>query len=354
MKKSILLALLAITGTLKLSAQNNLDFEQGLEGWQMKGGAGIFSVENAGAFHGKYCVRIGERVGTLQVRISVGPLSIIRYSTHIKTSGKDNKAISFISFYNAKNQLLLTYESAAVDSTEWTETGNYTETPAGTSYAEIGVEKETADAGYIYADDFNIETNIGVPKVNHMPLCDLDQYMHPFWRSDTVYNETVLLFSKNGQPAQGKLLFAPDHVLSVKNFSGKKSYDQINDYTLEGNVITRAPNSHMLFRADTSFDTKKDMAWFNTQSQWVTVSYVHHDIWDGPTAKFKGDLLPQTMAKLRDKKNLLIVAFGMSITRGMDVSSYDTIPPYMPTYVDLFARCRSFGKSYHYERIKLF
>jgi lysophospholipase L1-like esterase len=32
------------------------------------------------------------------------------------------------------------------------------------------------------------------------------------------------------------------------------------------------------------------------------------------------------------------VAYGMSITRGLDVSGYDGVPPYMPTYVDLFAR----------------
>src|SRR6202008_1538623 len=100
------------------------------------------------------------------------------------------------------------------------------------------------------------------------------------------------------------------------------------------------------------FDTKKDLAWFNTQSQWVVVTYMHHDRWAGTVPVYKGSQLPRTLAKLKAKQPLTIVAFGMSITRGMDVSSYDTVPPYMPTYVDLFAR--QLRKVYHYQDIKLY
>jgi lysophospholipase L1-like esterase len=42
----------------------------------------------------------------------------------------------------------------------------------------------------------------------------------------------------------------------------------------------------------------------------------------------------------------------MSITRGMDVSGYDTVPPYMPAYVDLFAR--QLRKAYHDPNVKLY
>ena len=56
--------------------------------------------------------------------------------------------------------------------------------------------------------------------------------------------------------------------------------------------------------------------------------------------------------KLKAKQMVKIVAFGMSITRGLDVSSYDTVPPYMPTYVDLFAR--QLRKAYHYQNIKMY
>ena len=218
---------------------------------------------------------------------------------------------------------------------------------------EIGVEDEANDKGYIYADDFeSIETNIGVPKTKHQPLCNLDQYMEPFWKSDTVYNETVLMYSVNGKPAEGKLLFMPSKILSIKKFDLSTSYAPGTDYTLNGNVITRTEKSGLPFRADTSFDTKKDLAWFNTQSQWVVVTYTHDDKWNGPVPQYKGGQIPHAMAKLQAKKPINIVAFGMSITRGMDVSSYDTVAPYMPTYVDLFAR--QLRKAYHYDNIKLY
>jgi len=352
MKINLLLIFFLAATSIKASAQTNLDFEQGLKGWGIIGNARNFSLERSGAYHGNYCVKIGKGYGAVQKRVDVGPLSIIQFTAYIKSNVKGVNGYSFISFYDAHHKLILIYKSKAVDSTNWQQTGNYTETPANAAFAEIGIERDSSGKGYIYTDDFSIETNIGAPKTKHDPLCNLDQYMKPFWRSDTIYNETVLLFSKNGAPANGKLLFRPDRILSVKNFPQTAEYKNGADYTLDGNVITRQANSQMPFRADTSFDTTNNLAWFNTQSQWVTVSYTHHDKWDGPTSGYKGELVPQTMAKLRAKKPLRIAAFGMSITRGMDVSSYDTVPPYMPTYVDLFAR--QLRKACHYNNIKLY
>ena len=67
---------------------------------------------------------------------------------------------------------------------------------------------------------------------------------------------------------------------------------------------------------------------------------------------FKGQFLPKVMAKLKAGKPLRILAYGMSITRGMDVSGFDDVPPFMPAYVDLFAR--QLRKTYRYKDIKLF
>jgi hypothetical protein len=93
----------------------------------------------------------------------------------------------------------------------------------------------------------------------------------------------------------------------------------------------------MPFRTDTSFD-KKDLAWYNLQSQWVVVSYTHHDRWPGPVPVYSGGRLPRLLSRLNGGRPVRIVAYGMSITRGMDVSKYDMVAPYMPTYVELFAR----------------
>jgi lysophospholipase L1-like esterase len=101
--------------------------------------------------------------------------------------------------------------------------------------------------------------------------------------------------------------------------------------------MLRLQGSRMPFRADTSFDRAKDLAWYNLQSTWVVVTYTHHDAWPGPVPAYKGDRLPGVTGKLRAGKPVTIVAYGMSITRGFNVSGYDGVAPYMPPYMDLFA-----------------
>jgi lysophospholipase L1-like esterase len=63
-------------------------------------------------------------------------------------------------------------------------------------------------------------------------------------------------------------------------------------------------------------------------------------------------MMPHVMAKLKARLPVKIVALGMSITRGMDVSGYDDVPPYMPTYVSLFTG--QLKKAWHYNDIKLY
>lgn len=345
MKTSVALFLiLALSG--KTFAQN-LDFEQGLAGWHIEGKA---SIDKTNQRKGNACAKID--AGSIFKTIPVKPLAIIQFDSYIKSSARGVKGYSFVRFYNKQQQKLLEYKSNALDSTGYQQTGNYTESPPFSNYMEIGIEKDPSTPGTIYADNFSIEPNVGSPKVKHKPLVDLDQYMRPFWRSGSIYNETVLLFSRTGGQADGKLLYQPDHILSVKSFGLAQSYREGKDYTISGNTITRMVNSVMPFRADTSFDTKKDLAWYNTQSQWVVVTYTHHDPWTGPVPVYKGVQLPRTTARLKATRPLTIVAYGMSITRGMDVSSYDTVPPYMPNYVDLFAR--QLRKAYHDTDIKLY
>src|SRR3569833_416095 len=325
----------------------NLDFEQGLKGWHT---AGKVSIDKNNQYKGVFCAKIES--GSIYKTIPVSQLAVVQFNAYIRSGEKGAKGYSFIRFYNAKHQQLLEFIRKAPDSIGYQQTGNYTESPAMSNYMEIGIEKDPGSKGAIYADDFTIEPNVGSPKTKHAPLVNLDQYMKPFWHSDTIYNETILLYSKNGAPADGKLLYMPDHILSVKTFDLKQTFTEGKDYTVSGNTINRTTNSAMPFRADTSFDTKKDLAWFNTESGLIVITYTHHDKWTGPVPIYKGCQMPRTIAKLRAKKPLTIVAYGMSFTRGMDVSGYDTVPPYMPTYVDLFAR--QLGKAYHDPNIKLY
>jgi len=340
------LLLILLLGIPAATFAQNLDFEQGLAGWHTTGKVSITKTDQ---HKGNACAKIES--GSIYKTIPVNQLAVVQFDAYVKSEKKGVRAYSFVRFYNAKHRQLLEFKSKVPDSTGYQQTGNYVESPALSSYMEIGIEKE-GSAGAVYADDFTIDPDAGSPKTKHLPLVDLDQYMKPFWRSDTIYNETVLLYSKNGSHAAGELLYQPDRILSVTSFDLKNAYNEGKDYSRSGNVIVRAAGSSMPFRADTSFDTKKDLAWFNTESEWVVVTYAHHDAWSGPVPAYKGDQMPHSIAKLRAKKPLTIVAYGMSITRGMDVSGYDTIPPYMPTYVDLFAR--QLGKIYNNHNVKLY
>ncbi len=261
-------------------------------------------------------------------RVTVGQLALVNYSMYVWADGA---ARSYIRCYDSADRFLLEYTASVTDTGKWVETGNYIETPVGTSYVVIGVE------GVLKTKDWKIEPNIGETSPPHTPECDLRRYLVPFWRSDTIFNETVLMYSKEGGVADGQLLFEPDRILSVRNFGLDAVYSRGVDYAVEGRRLVRLAGSRMPFRADTSFDRAKDLAWYNLQSQWVVVTYTHHDSWAGPVPADKGNRLPRVLGRLRAGKPVTIVAYGMSITRGMDVSGYDGVKPDMPTYVDLFA-----------------
>ena len=362
----LLFSLSCLAGGKTAMAQDNLGFESGLTGWTRLGKPNSTRLDKSFPYKGKYCARIGAGAGGVMKRFVVGPLAIVQFNAWFRSNIPGVKGNSFIRFYNADHHQLLEYKSPILCTTDWQTTGNYTETPAGTAYMTVGIEK--VSGAYLYADEFTVDVNIGVSRTPHQPTCDLEQYLRPFWQSDTIFNETVLLYSAGGQAARGRLLYQPDEILSIRNFDGTVTYEKGRDYTVQDKTIIRgqpddrgqpggnlnAGNTHsrMPFRADTSFDSKKDFAWYNLQSQWVVVTYTHKDRWTGPVPVYKGDRMPRTMAKLSQHSPLKIAAFGMSITRGLNVSSYDSTPPYMPTYVDLFAY--RLKKIYGYDDITLY
>jgi beta-galactosidase len=270
-------------------------------------------------------VVMGPGIGEWGRQITIGPLALIDYNVGIRGVGH-----SFLRFCDSAGRLLLEYTVPVRDMGKFVDAGNYTETPAGTAYVVIGVRKDTA-GGMLEMKDWKIEPNTGETAERHAPECDLREYLKPFWTADTIYNETVLLY-----PDEGRLLFQPDRVLSVRSFGLDTVYREGVDYRIEGRRLVRLPGSRMPFRAERSFD-KKDLAWYSLQSQWVVVTYTHHDKWSGPVPAYKGDRLPRVLGRLRAGTPVTIVAYGMSITRGLNVSGYDGVKPYMPTYVDLFA-----------------
>ena len=334
-----------------LHAQINGSFEKGFSGWESVNSLHSASIIADTANKDSYCLRLGNGRAEVFQRISYSSLSIIQYHFDVRISDKNTKAKTFIRFFNKKNHLIISYENNCKQSIINKKNGFYTESPPNTKYVEIGIANIGGD-GFVYADNFTLKTNMGEPFIKPSSQVNFQQYMSPFWKSDTIFNETILLLSINENAAKGNLLYTPDKILSVRSFDQKNYYQNGEDYTSSGNTIIRSAKSKMTFRADTSFDTTKNLSWYDTQGQFIIITYTHHDEWHGPFPVYKGELMPNTMALLRSKRPMTIVALGMSITRGMNSSGYDLIPPYMPNYVDLFTQ--QLGINYHHKQIKVF
>jgi lysophospholipase L1-like esterase len=303
-------------------------------------------------FHGLFLPGMAQSRPAFIHRLYPAPLSLLQVDLQVKCSNRAG-ARCWLRFYDSLDHLLLAYPGEPLAAAPaFQKTGFYTEAPPFTRYAELTVEPDSGVGGGIAVDSFRAKLHAGEPEKFPASGIDMDEYMRPFWRSDTIFNETVLLLSKQGAPAMGNLLYMPDQVLSVRSFDQRNVFSEKTDYRIKGRTIMRRENSRMPFRADTSFDTKNDLAWFNLQSQWVLLTYTHKDKWMGPVPGFRGNLLPETLGKLRSRAPLNIVAYGMSITRGLNVSGYDSVPPYMPTYMQLFAA--ALGKIYGDEQIRLY
>ncbi|HLA58035.1 MAG TPA: family 43 glycosylhydrolase, partial [Puia sp.] len=287
----------------------------------------------------------------LQQRVHVDPYAVLQFAIKIKGEEGSSKGKSFIQFYDSADRKLLEYKNNFTSAQAFQQTGNYTEAPPYTHYAMIGIETDSSNSGTLYVDSFHLELNIGEPAVRRTTTCNLDQYMRPFWNSDTVFNETVLMLSDSGKAAGGRLLYTPDHIISVRRFDMAEEYKKGQDYNIQGRSIQRTSHSGITSVDGNFFDKKNDLAWFNLQSRWILVTYTHHDPWTGPRPVFKGDRLPLLMKKLKSKSSLTIIGYGMSITRGMNISSYDDVPPYMPSYLELFAR--QLRKKYEYTDITM-
>ena len=58
---------------------------------------------------------------------------------------------------------------------------------------------------------------------------DLDTYLLPFWDAREIYQETVMFFEGESERS---LLYAPQDIISVRNYGLDIVYEEGSDYTL--------------------------------------------------------------------------------------------------------------------------
>jgi len=356
MKTSMLPLLLALFATHATAQKSpnyvvNGDFEKGLQGWTAQGDAAVSSESPVG---GKASLRLGPGKGSVHQRYEVPGLRILLIGGAFKPSAPEVSAVVKVRCFDTNGRLLMSLDQAfdpkKASDPKGVGAWIYFKTHAYTAYVDVSFEKPAAKKGTVLVDDVQIQDD-DRNRVVHAPQCDLDHYMQPIWEGDTVYDETILLFSSEGGPAKGQLLYNPTRITSVRDLATGTDYVDGKDFRVEGRELVALPDSKIPVLQESELP-KGDFPWMDLYPRHLRVTYTHADTWTGPIPTYEGDHLPETMAKLRSGKPLTIVTLGDSITLGINVSSFLGRPPYMPTWADLFAG--QLRKVYKNEKIKLY
>ena len=205
----------------------------------------------------------------------------------------------------------------------------------------------------------------------------------PFWVSDTMYNEPVMLIKGEGDElAKGNLAFEPKGKLHITSPLMDVVYEEGVDFTVSGRTITVTENTSMpwleesvLYGVDMpsgrglstqpASEAGKAKGYENvlyTEGTFlidnqVLVSYEYDNTQfdESVIPAYQGDALPNTVQKLQNKEKLTIVAFGDSISTGCNSTGgglytvyTDTSPgnsvytpfnrsPYTPTFPEMFS-----------------
>jgi lysophospholipase L1-like esterase len=323
-------------------------FEDGLSGWQV---AGDVSVELAAPLEGKRSVRLGPGPGVMWQRYAVKGEKHLWIQALIKAEplAAGRFDIRMLDAHGRELMALRSDTDLKLDPKKPLNRGYYLRTHPLTAAIEVVIANRS-QGGSVVADQVILvdkESDSPPPA----PTCSLKEYLQPFWQGKTVHNETVLMLSEGGQPATGRLMFNPTRIISVRDFSLRTNYVENVDYTLVGRVLTCTPASRMTRVKDSEFE-KGELKWYGVGDKPVVVTYEHNDAWPGPTPHYGGDQMPNTIQRLKAHAPLTVVAYGDSITFGINVSRVLDQPPFMPTWAELLVH--RLKNIYAYNGIRLY
>ncbi|WP_373652716.1 sulfatase-like hydrolase/transferase [Schlesneria sp. DSM 10557] len=201
-------------------------------------------------------------------------------------------------------------------------------------------------------------------------LSDL-QLLKPFWKSPTVYRESVICVrDEDDKPATGKLLFPARKILSVARADGTQQFQEGTDFKMgpDRRHLVRNDESAIPVLKSTDLFMPKGARpawtggaqpavpcalphkagdpethvlfdnghWFHDQQ--IEVTYLaESQEWPATVPRFDATKLPRTLARLKGKQKLTIAVSGDSISYGLNASGLVMAPPYMPMYPDLVA-----------------
>lgn len=174
----------------------------------------------------------------------------------------------------------------------------------------------------------------------------LKKYTQPYWKSQIVYNETVMFVADaQGNVPEKKLAFPIAKVLEVRDSTLGTQYAEGTDYAVTGEGSLRLTGGSRIpvtVFADYYVEQDKGAGALSKSQpgryldygegdyfyrKQVCVTYIRTEEYQGPAPVFRAEGLPATLAKLKNRENLKIVFYGDSITTGCNASgNYDALP----------------------------
>ena len=192
---------------------------------------------------------------------------------------------------------------------------------------------------------------------------ELDEAMQPVPFSDIIYHEPVLMVVRGNDPPEGKLLFPPEEVLSVRSPGLDKIYEEGVDWEYVDGFLRLHPGSDAPFLAERDLLFREEIAGESmpcTDGGFLRFregSFFHqHQVavtyrppvraWGGPVPAPNTGLLPISIRNLKGASPFKLLLYGDSISEGCNSSGFTNTPPYLPIWGKLAASKmeRAFGR----------
>lgn len=327
----------------------NGGFENGLSGWQATGDV---HLETNSPLEGNASAAIGPGAGQLSQRIEIGGGNDFTLSAAIK-SQRTNGWDFIIRFLDKNAHEIMRVDSLhdmERDKKEPLKFKHFMQAHPLTKWMEVVISKD-ALPGSVTVDEVDLDMT-DENAADLKPICDLDQAMQPFWLGKKVTDEAVLMVSKDGKPATGRLMYQPSRIISVQDYGLSTNYDEGVDYTVDGRNLICTPKSRMTRVRNEDFE-RGEYKWNVVGGKQIMVTYEHEpELHPAFVGKYVGDCLPNTLEKLQKRASLTVVAYGDSITHGVGESRLSHVHPYLPPWPELFVH--RLGKIYGDSRIQFF
>ena len=186
---------------------------------------------------------------------------------------------------------------------------------------------------------------------------DLTLYMQPIWRGRTVHHESIMLLEgTDGHISDVPLFYDADHIDRVRSADLQTDYMPDIDFRLVDGKLFVPPLSTLPRTRHDAYYLKEKLdghcfplnpaigsgyivigegAFFHQKQ--LAVTYTHHDPFRGAIPTCQSHLLPRTVDRLQQRKNLHLLIFGDSIATGANASGRSKAAPFMPGWFDLLA-----------------